>query len=612
MRLVSGAFVGMVPKLADRLLNEAQASFAANLKAVSGNARGFRGLEPVYEIPAETGQVFHRARRLYYRGSDEYVWWVSLDADADVLLNPLASDAFERFYTTQKGSPPQVNTLDRYKNGDPSYPLGYARPTAAPTVTITGGSGSVNETRAYLYILVSAWGEESAPSPATVATGKPDATWTIGALPAGAQPNQQYTDIYRSAVGTQGAGNFYRVGRVTVGTTTFVDSMSASNVPLQPELGSVFNEPPPSNLMGLVMHSSGAAVGFFGRTVCFSLSYLPNAWPSEQRYTVKDEVVGLAAVSNAIIVMTTGHPVIIAGNDPAAVSIIDVADHEPCLNRRSIVVSNNRAVYASPNGLIGIGTAGIDRPTAGVVTNEEWAVYQPGSLIAQMYGPWYVAFHEPSRGLALPLPPLGDASITVLDRYDGISGIEIDDRSGDVLVISRNIVSRFDALSGRRFAVTWRSKRFITPKPVNFGAIQIYFIAANQDDAANQRLQDLADAYNVVRMTQGPLEALGLSCLGIGVILPGALPIAPEIAPAPVSSIGGGPLFQAGEWLGEMTVRATIIADNVVRYSKLLTASTVYKLPSGYKATEWFVELSGRAEIEKMVVAETGKECAED
>ena len=314
MRLVSSAFVGMVPKLADRLLNESQASFAANLKAVSGNMRGFRGLVPIYPIPTIAGGVYRRARRLYYRGSPNFVWWVSLDAEADVLLNPLASDQFNRFYETSALHVPTVNTLDRYAADLPGYPLGYNRPLVPPIVSATGGSGT-NDTRAYLYLLVSLWGEESAPSPATIITGFPNSTWTISGLPSVIQPNQQFTDIYRSSVGTTGAGNFYKVGRVAAGATSFVDGMAGSDVPLQPELASLFNEPPPNDLLGLVLHSSGAAVGFTGRTVCFSLPYLPHAWPDEQRYTVQDEIIGLAAVSNAIAVMTTGHPVLIAGND---------------------------------------------------------------------------------------------------------------------------------------------------------------------------------------------------------------------------------------------------------------------------------------------------------
>ena len=263
--------------------------------------------------------------------------------------------------------------------------------------------------------------------------------------------------------------------------------------------------------------------------------------------------------------------------------------------------------------MIGVGTGGLDRPTLATLTNEEWATFAPSGLRAQMYGPWYIGFSDASRGLAIPLPPMGDASVSILDRYDGISGIETDDRTGDVFVIAHNTVSQFDAQPGRRFAVTWRSKRFMTPRPINLGAIQVYFTGLDDKDTDEEEaLQAAANAYNEIRMAQGPLEAIGLSVIGTGITPAGALPIDPRIAPAPIANVGGGPLFRVGEWIGELAVRATVIGNNAVRYSRLLTDSKVHKLPSGYKATEWFVELSGRGEVQKMVVAETGKECGED
>lgn len=611
MRLVATAFAGMVPKLADRLLSDSQASYAANLKVVSGNLRSFRDLEQVHTIPAAPGQVFYRAKKLYYRGLDTFEWWTSDSSDADVLLNPLASEAFNRYYETRPGVAPQVNTLARLAAGLPGQNLGVPGPTTAPTVTSTGGSGTTTETRGYTYVRVTIWGEESMPAPAGIASGKPDGTWTVSGL-GGTFPNGQFIDVYRAGTGGETAGNFYRVGRIAMGTASFVDTMAADLVPLQPELKSQFNEVPPGDLLGLVLHSSGAMVGFSGRSVCFTLPYLPHAWPSETRYTLKDEVVGLAAVSNAIIAMTTGSPVILAGNDPTLISLITIADIEPCLSKRSIVVVANRAVYASPNGLIGIGTGGIDRPTMPIMTNEEWAAYSPRTMFAQQYGPWYIAFYSESQGISVACYPMAEPSLAILDRYDEVTGIETDTRSGDIHLIISNDIKKFDALNSRRFAATWRSKRYLTPKPINLGAFQVKALPTPAATADQILQQQQADAYNAARLAAGPLSALGLDLLGAGITMEAPPLPDPSIAPAPINSLAGGPLYEAGELLSVQTIRFTLIGDNKVRYSRLVTDGKVHKLPSGYKASEWFVELSGQREIEMFVAAETGKECAEE
>jgi hypothetical protein len=352
-------------------------------------------------------------------------------------------------------------------------------------------------------------------------------------------------------------------------------------------------------------------VAFSGRTVAFSAPYLPHAWPEDYRYTVEHQVVGLAVVDNAVVVLTKGHPVLIAGNTPDNVAIINITDREPCLSKRSIVVIDNTVYYASANGLITVNPGGLGRPTVDILTSEEWADYSPGTLEAVKYNQWYVGFTGPSVGLVISLKPYETPAIVVLDRYDQITGIEVDDRTADVILIKENKAYRFDTVDDFRFAVTWRSKEFITPKPMNFGAYQLVFSKVTQPVLDNPLTQAATD-YNERRFAAGPLDGLGFSPIGGPLVLDPPIdpPLSPDLQPAPVAPIGGSPLFDPAVFEAAKTIRFNFIADDVVRYSEFVTDERVHKLPSGYKSTHHFIEISGSNEVARLVVAETARECA--
>jgi hypothetical protein len=607
MKITVDTFQGMAPRLADYQLDQQQASFAANLKITNGALRGFRSLELLDDLePA--GADYKRAVKMYYPGSDNFEWWTSNYKDAAVLQSPIANDGHNRvYYTEPGGAGMQVTTLALLDSGGAPHDVGIARPTTAPTVSATGGTGPTS-VRAYVYTVVSIYGSESAPSPATITTGKEDSTWTIGALPTAPNTFLQWTDVYRSAAGQQSSGNYYRVKRVAYGTASTTDPMASDLVPLQPPLDSVDNDPPPSGLQGIVLHSSGAVAGYVGRDVYFSRPYLPHAWPGATKYTMPYEVVGLAAIANSIIVMTKGHPVALMGTFPDAMGIANLTDAEPCLAHRSIVISNNTVYYASANGLVSVSAGGPGRPTNAILTREEWPRFEPEDIIAATHGSYYVAFTQPSTGFAITLPPYEPISLTVLDRYNNVTGVETDTRSGGLHVITGDQVWRFDQLDDTRFATTWRSKEFIMPKPINMGAVQIIFGHGDGDAAYIAQLTAALRAYNELVFTTAPLNTLNMYPLnGRGPAGPAAPAIRPGVPPQ--MPLGGQGMYDIDAILAGRGVRFTLIGDGLQRYSQLLTRPTVYTLPAGYKATRLYAELSGAVEVQRLIIAETRREC---
>ena len=62
-------------------------------------------------------------------------------------------------------------------------------------------------------------------------------------------------------------------------------------------------------------------------------------------------------------------------------------------------------------------------------------------------------------------------------------------------------------------------------------------------------------------------------------------------------------------WRRENNDRFSLIADNNVRYTKIIADEKVHSLPEGYKATRFYLEVSGSALVQRLIVAETRREC---
>jgi hypothetical protein len=199
------AFKGMIPKVDKNLLPQGHGQITTNCKLWSG------AIEPVREpllvdIPTKKedrdGDTIRDPILSIYRmddregGGDFWLHW-QVDVDA---VRGLSADTRQRLYYTGDYEP-RVTTYEMATDksdtvdGSDNYPSGYGEavatdyprafyclgvhnPLRAPRVAEAGGT-EADVTRSYVYTYVSAWGEESGPSPPTLATGAPDGTWTV-------------------------------------------------------------------------------------------------------------------------------------------------------------------------------------------------------------------------------------------------------------------------------------------------------------------------------------------------------------------------------------------------------------------------------------------------
>ena len=612
-------FSGISPRTSARLLPYNGAVTAANAKLLSGELRGLHASSLVHDF-GTTPTV--RAYRLPATVDAPLVsgvqdFWVGFNSnEVDFVRTPVLQDQFERYYwtsdETRYNGAPQYNTRARIQAGRPSFMLGVPAPVNALSVAPFAG---VTFVRSYVYTFVSAYGEEGAPSPATLAEGNAGG-WTLSGfdttIPSASNYNITTINIYRTvADSTSTVAQYFFVANVPLGTTSYLDGALDSSVAENYVLPSLTWLPPPAGLKGLVSHPGGFLCGFLDRDLYLSDPYHPHAWPVQNIYTCKTEIVGLSIYSNILIIGTTSNPFYAEGMSPANLSMQKINSIDPCVSRRSMVTSLGGVYYASPQGIL-VATAGATQlATQSLLTREEWqGQFSPSTIQAVAYGLQYIAFDTSATGFIFS-PAEALAPLTTLDRFSGIDSIQIDQYSGEVYVVQKNQVRLWNAPAGIPLEFTFQSKDFDLPKPVSMGAMKIKF------DAGSYQIPFalLADytSFNAQRITQ-PLNSLNLSPIN------GVRTMTPITGPGAVLAqikepLGGSPLFSMGNLAGVVnSVQVTISARTstsqtwVPQFIWTCTDERTYRIAAGFKADGWRVKLVANCNVFSIVLAETGAE----
>lgn len=336
-------------------------------------------------------------------------------------------------------------------------------PNTSPTTNATIPPKIVPESRTYVYTYVTAYGEEGPPSDASDVVdldGSGDATLSLAGAPEG-NYNITLKRIYRSStVGS--TAQFQYVDEMPVATTSYVDSKT------QAELGEVLPSelwvPPPAGLKGIRMMASGAAVGFVGRTVYFSEPNLPHAWP--HKYTIDYDIVGIATFGQTVAVLTNAFPFLMQGADPAAMTPTKIETPQACVSKRSIIETGDGVIYASPDGLVSLGSS-LSIVTQNLMSRDQWQAYVPSSIDSYVYNNRIHCFYNngTTRG-CMVFDWTGQGAVFTSTDVSAGSAITAGyfDATTDTLYLAQggNIV-RHD--KGTALTAVWRSKLFRLPWP---------------------------------------------------------------------------------------------------------------------------------------------------
>jgi hypothetical protein len=618
-------FAGIAPRMSARLLPNNGAVAAENAKLLSGELRGLRQTQLIFDFGTFSGQTVQRAYRLpatvgapIPMGNSDF--WVGFaTAAVDFVRTPVLEDSFERYYWTSDptnySGAPQYNTRARIQAGSTPYILGIPAPTTAATLSPPSGTAV---TRSYVYTFVSAYGEEGAPSPPVTASGAATGTWALTGLqtsvPSPSHYNLITTRIYRT-VASANSVDYFWVADISFGTATYNDTAQDPVVALNFTMASLTWLPPPATLMGLCVHPGGFLIGFSGRDLYMSVPYQPHAWPVQNIQTCQTEIVGVAVVNNMIMVTTTSHPYFAEGMSPDAVTLQKIDSIDPCVSRRSIATTIGGNVlpggvyYASPQGIV-LASAGTTQLVSyPLFTREEWQnFFSPTTVQAVPYGLQYIAFDNSASGFIYS-PAETLAPLTTLDRFSGVQTIQIDQYTGDVYLIQNNQVRLWDPPTSTPYEYTWQSKEFDLPNPVNFGAMRLKFNGVPYNIPLN-KLGDYT-AFNTARYAKRPLNPInGCAINGVRVVNLGINTTLAQNS----NPINGSPIFDIGGLTNPASaIQVTIFArdedsnwNNVFSWS--VTSERILRLPAGFKSDGWYVQLIGNIPVYSFAMAETGTE----
>lgn len=472
-------FQGLIPRSSDRLLPNMSATEAKNTKLLNGELRGYRALREAADFTAGSVDPVRRAFRVRDNAGVNPDTWLTFNSrDVDVVRSPLVNDTHDRYYWAGDGRP-KMNTYARIYAGSSERYLGIPTPGSALSVVPPAGT---DETRAYVYTFVSAYGEEGPPSPPTVASGKAG-TWALSGIdttvPDAVNRDITHVNIYRTVSGGN-SSNFYFVAQISLSTATYDDLISSTTVAANNLLESTSFIEPPTDMEGVVVMPNGYLVGWAGRRLLFSEPYRPHAWPAEYELSTEFPITGLVVWGSTLVVGTESQPYFGQGNTPAAFTTRKLDAIEPCLSRRGMVATVAGAYYPSINGLVLLDSTGAKVITQDILTKEEWESYSPASIYAAQLGLQYIAFTDPSTGFLFnPTEP--DTKLIELEGFDNIEGVETDRYSGNVLLLGQNRAWDWDPSGAERLNWRWQSKRFQTPEPVNFGAARLQFNTGTED-----------------------------------------------------------------------------------------------------------------------------------
>lgn len=462
----------MVPKVADTLLRDNFATYAANCDVTSGK------LEPHKAFGFTLQHLESNTESVHF--SESGGQWLQWPGDVDVVRGPLANDTMGRLYFTGDG-PPKYTTALLATQGQGPYPtvtrtLGLPVPS---TISVTAPAGSPAPgvqkiATAYVRTFVSDLGEEGPPSlPSNIVD-----RWDGGAV---ALSNMQAASgsfvlvsqrIYRVELN----GVYQFVAELPIANSTFNDLVDTEQ--LGEAVPSSEWVAPHPDMRGLTALPGGILAGFWLNTLAFSEPYQPHAWPERYRLALDNDVVAIAVSAQGLVVATKGAPYLVTGNTPESMVPMKMEIAAACVSKRSMVDMGPFVVWAGSEGLFAGGGADAQNITADFITPEQWmAQYNPSQLRAVRWGERYLGFYKNSSLMWSFSPEEGfihygenATSYTVgAHRVEPLGRIYMIREEGDQIRGRRIATWRL----GVELGYLWRSKTYNLPPGQTLGVGRI-------------------------------------------------------------------------------------------------------------------------------------------
>lgn len=485
---------GRLPRITEKQLPVNYAQAATNCDFRRGRWQGLKPPSTEMATIPETGAI-----RTIYKAGNKWACWA---ADVDVIKTPVENDD-ERILFAGSGYPKQ-STDDWLASGyapTTTRRMGVVSPDSGSSglnITVENdGNGRVETSVAYLYVGVTAWGELSAISAISAVTDIEGGqvvrldNFVENSL-ASTGNDITHFQVYRATTTASGRRAFmlikvrpdtvggaaaYQIA--TSGFTTYLydanNDADGLNYDIGDPLPSLYWQPPPDDLEGLVLHQNAIVAGFAGQQVFLSEIGYYYAFNEMNVLDLDYDVVALGTFNESLIVATSAFPYVITGNDPKAVIQRRINYLHPCVSKRSLVTSPDGVLYAGESGLILCNGHAAASITEGLYTPSQWASLTPANLIGFWWQNRYYGFFSGTKtGIILAvneeIPHVVDITLTNT-VYGGY--ISPDDNALYLLTYT-GAAYRIEEWEGSasRGQMTWKSGKMVT-RPTNFGCAKV-------------------------------------------------------------------------------------------------------------------------------------------
>tara|TARA_R100001198_G_C5237151_1_gene214884 strand:- start:1042 stop:2715 length:1674 start_codon:yes stop_codon:yes gene_type:complete len=260
-------FSGLNEKVSPRLLPEDMAQNAENVFLDSGRIEGIKtdvndpseasSTHPAVNIDGTTKTIFKASSSA----------WFTFTQDVDIIKSPIKEDSHGRFYFTGSGTFPKYTSTSVGITGSgpfpaASYRLGLPTPVSFgsnPSVdNSTAEEGATTSSRAYIYTEITTFGEEGPASPVTASEIVDAANGSTVTLSLPAASSGNYTIAKRRIYRTDLNGIFRFVKDVS-GTASGTTTEAVKDALLGEEIESTDNLAPPDDVTA--DHPDGPMLG---------------------------------------------------------------------------------------------------------------------------------------------------------------------------------------------------------------------------------------------------------------------------------------------------------------------------------------------------------------
>lgn len=403
----------------------------------------------------------------------------------------------------------QASSFTGTSDNAADWTLALTAPNSGSTYTLnlsaSAQQGANQQTVAFCYTYVNAYGEEGPPSDPTLVTHEIgleiDVTVTLDTFSADYCPITEIR-VYKTPEGSSVASYFYS-GSVSIlalgGGPTWVFKDTTPSANLAEQLASTGYYAPPANLVGVMSLPNGILAGWVDNALYFCVAYKPWAWNPAYELTFPNRIVGAMPMGSGLVLSTVAKPYVVSGVTPDAMTAAPLNITQAGISKWSLANVNGQVMFATQQGIVVVvGVMGSLAYSDRFFTRDVWKQRYAAGFATMRFANWdgrlvvysstnaftpFMLRFDETGGTMTELPNFTAACTFISPITDGL-----------YYTIGTNV---YQFNGGTGLTATWKSREQVVSGTVNYGACEVLctgtwvvtLFSDNEDGVLVQRYQ---------------------------------------------------------------------------------------------------------------------------